>query len=55
MSGELGDKRQIKLPSWSSSCSACSGVVLSVIHEALYFIQGFLRGIREVAVIDALH
>lgn len=55
MSGGLGDKRQIKFPSWSTSCSALSGVVLSLIQEALYFIHRFLRGSREVAVIDALH
>lgn len=55
MSEGLGDKRQIKFSSWSSSCSALSGVVLSLVHEALYFMQGFLRGSREVAVIDASH
>lgn len=55
MSEELGDKRQIKFPSWSSSCSALSGVDLSLVHEALYCMQGFLRGSRDVAMIDASH
>lgn len=37
MNGGLGAKSQIKFPSWSSFCSTLSGVVISLMHEALFY------------------